>query len=79
MRHYPAPKNGFETNWNDKKDLILIETVQLKIWKFFKAELRQKLELKKIEKKNLKGQKIYEDKIKEKYDKNHQRRIRVEI
>jgi len=59
-------------------DRILIETVQLKILKSFEAELRQKLDLKKL-RKNLKGQKIYEDKIKEKYDKNHQRRIRVEI
>jgi hypothetical protein len=51
MRHYPAPKNGFETNWNVKLDLrILIETVQLKILKSFEAELRQKLDLKNWEK-----------------------------
>ncbi len=53
MRHYGAPKNGFESNWNVKLDLrILIETVQLKILKSFEAELRQKLELKKSRKKS---------------------------
>jgi hypothetical protein len=47
--------------------------------KILRSRIMTKTRTKKNREKNLKGQKIYEDKIKEKYDKNHQRRIRVEI